>query len=1032
MKTPIPNKAGKAHWRSVEELRDSHSLDRIAEMESPEGAREFELAQIGASRRGFLGGGLASLGAVAALSGCNVVDMARKPKEKIVPYGNRPEDLVPGRPLHFATAASVGGQVLGMLVESQDGRPTKVEGNPDHPASRGATDVFAQATIAQLYDDDRSRSPRQAGRDAPWKAWDDFAGKHFADLRATGGAGLALLCEQIPSPTWLRLVGEVRTAFPGAKVYSHDLAHDANAAAGAALVGLAGKRAVPDLTRAKVLVALDSDFLGTEGERTRLSMEFADGRRLVDGKTDSNRLYVIEPSFSVTGTMADNRLRLPASKVGAFLGAVAAKVFAGGVQAPAGADAVVAKLAGGDADPRWVDALARDLVAHRGASVVLVGYRQPPEVHALAWLLNAALDAVGATVKVGTRVEIPGAGSLEDLAKAMGAGEVKTLLMVGGNPAWDAPADLGFGALLAKVGTTVHLSYYPDETSARVAWHLPRSHFLEAWGDVTAPDGTAAIQQPLIAPLFDTRSEIEVLSGILSPERTAGYDLVRATWSARPDFADRWDNWVEAGVIERGPAAAVEAATGAAPTAPPATPPAAGPGFDWSGLASSWPGAPGGGGDLEVVFALDPSVLDGRFANLGWLQELPDPLTKLTWDNAALLSPATARRLGVGNSQGISIGSEADVVRIDVDGRSLAIPVFIAPGTADDVVVLPLGYGREQGGRTAAGAGFNAYGLRSTKAPWFATGASLARIKGTYTLASTQDHGRMEPREGWKPRAVVREGTLEEYGKEPAFVEKDEVMEASHIKSLWQDPNETGGLQWGMSVDLSTCTGCGACSVACQAENNIMVVGKDRVMNGRELSWLRLDRYYTGSEDDPEAVVQPLGCAHCGTAPCEGVCPVGATIHSPEGLNDMAYNRCIGTRYCANNCPFKVRRFNFFAFAREADEARPLSILQRNPDVTVRFRGVMEKCTYCVQRINQAKVEAHVRGKDKVQDGAVVTACQQVCPTRSIVFGDLNDPESRVTKLKKEPRNYGVFAELNLQARTTFLAKVRNPNPELA
>ncbi len=1026
----LPHDNGKAHWRSLDERSASPELVTLSNRESPNGIRDFE-SQRGFSRRGFLGGAAATATVAAStLTGCDLADLARKPQELIVPYGKRPEDLIPGKPVYYATAAWVGGSVLGLLVESQEGRPTKIEGNPGHPNSMGSSDAFAQAVVASLYDDDRSRTPLQGGKASTWK---DFDAAVAPRLASPSGEGVAVLMEHLPSPTRNRLVAAWKTARPGVRFYRHDLSFPENGSAGMALAGMKGQLPVHHPGKAKVILAADSNFLGTEGERVRNTREFAEGRRVEGTSAELSRLYVVEPSFSLTGAMADHRMRLKGAQVGPFLAAVASQVFAQGGTAPAGAESVVSKLTGGADFGKWPAAVAKDLLAHKGQCLILVGERQPAAVHALGALLNMALGNVGTTVSF-VRPEHSETGSLSELAESLKEGQVKTLLILGGNPAYTAPADLGFADLVKKAEVSVHLSDHADETSQVVTWHIPRSHSLEAWGDLTTEGGTSAIVQPLIAPLFETRSEIEVLGHFLAASAASGHELVRETWKgalSEADFEALWAIWLNDGVIQAPAPPQVEAAvTKGEPTLP------ASPVNDWNGLASSLP-FPAVGDGLEVDFLLDASVYDGRYANLGWLQELPDPMTKLTWDNAALISAATARKLGVASP--LSTGTiHADVVTLTVDGRSVKIPVFVAPGTADDVLVLPLGYGRTYGGRLALSGvdeyspvGVDVFPLRSVASPWFASGAAVKKAGGTYELATTQDHGRMEPAEGWEPRPVFREASLEEFAKEPAFVEKYEVIEKGHAKSLWQPPNETGGQQWGMTIDLNSCTGCNACAVACQAENNIMVVGKERVLNGRELHWIRLDRYYTGSEDNPEAVLQPMACAHCETAPCEGVCPVGATIHSPEGLNDMAYNRCIGTRYCANNCPFKVRRFNFFNFSRESDEARPLAIMQRNPDVTVRFRGVMEKCTYCVQRINGAKIEAHVRGESVVKDGAITPACAQACPASAIVFGDINDPESRVSKLKKEPRNYGLFNELNLHVRTSYLAKIRNPNPEL-
>jgi molybdopterin-containing oxidoreductase family iron-sulfur binding subunit len=610
-------------------------------------------------------------------------------------------------------------------------------------------------------------------------------------------------------------------------------------------------------------------------------------------------------------------------------------------------------------------------------------------------MLNEALGNFGETVRIVPDTGAIDFGSLEDLAKA--ASSLQTLVVLGGNPVYDAPVDVGFGDVMASVATTVHLGMFADETAAKSTWHVPQSHYLEAWGDLRASDGTVSIQQPLIAPLFEiTLSDIEILARLVGEPSTAGYDVVRATWQAAGGQVDEksWRKALHAGV-------APASATSAAPI------------WNFNPVAAALPKDEGG---LDVVFAVDSKVADGRYANNPWLQELPDPVSKLTWDNAALVGPATADKLGVRSEE---MGT------LSVGGRSLELATFIVPGIADDTVVVPLGYGRERGGRIASGCGWNAFALQTSANPAFASGGQLQGGGRGYELATTQAHGDMAG------RAIVREATLDEYRNNPLFTEEREVLPPEKVKSLPIMPELTGLQQWGMSIDLNACIGCNACTMACNAENNISYVGKERVLKGREMHWIRLDRYFTGDMNDPEAVFQPVGCAHCEMAPCETVCPVAATAHSPEGLNDIAYNRCIGTRYCANNCPFKVRRFNFFNFSKENDEDLPLLRLQRNPDVTVRFRGVIEKCTYCVQRIQQAKIEAKRDGKDLVADGAIVPACAQTCPTEAIVFGDIKDPESRVSKHKKNERNYVLLRELAIFPRTSYLARVRNPNPEL-
>ncbi len=1035
------------YWRSLEALEAGPEYQDLVSGEFPPGA-EPTLAEVTGQglyplgRRSMLGmmGASLALGSL-SLGGC------RKPKEKILPYAKRPEDLIPGKPRYFATSALIGGSVLGLLVESQDGRPTKVEGNPQHPNSRGAANAWAQASVLDLYSPDRSQKPVKAGgasadknwKAALWQALDRVLVEKFGDggtYPAALGKGLALLVGPTRSPTLRDLLARFSKRYPQARLYRHDVTHPQNALVGAAMVGLHDSLPLPALNRADIIVTLDHDFLGCEGDVVRHAGHFIDGRRVSSPGDKMNRLYTVEPVFTITGAKADHRLQLRGSEIGTFLVALAGQLFGSGVAAPAGAEAVVSRL-GRPAGSygKWIGALAKDLASHRGRSLILVGERQPPWVHGLANLVNAALGNVGQTLTF-VRHAGPPAGTLAELATAIGKKEVETLVMLGGNPAYDAPADLDFANLISQVPFSVHHSMVLDETSKRVSWHVPASHYLEAWGDLQASDGTASIQQPLIAPLYDTISEIELLARLVGASKPAGHDLVRARWAqAMPtDFAGSWRRWLHDGVV-------TSASTPREPAAPD-------PSLSFAELAKALPDTAPAGGGLELVFQLDPSVFDGRYAGNAWLQETPDPITKLTWDNAALIGPSTAKRLAV---------ESGDLIDLSRGDRTLRIAVFVTPGVANDTVALPLGYGRTAGAEVGHGRGFDTYALRTTGALHFASGATVKQAKGHYKLASTQDYGSLTPttrsmpglvteadKQGFAERPILREATLEEYRRDPRFVLKKEEIPADEIRSLytephvWKQPPGSQPLpqQWGMSIDLNACIGCNACAVACQSENNIGVVGKDRVLQGRELSWIRLDRYYSGTVDDPRVSVQPMPCQQCENAPCETVCPVNATAHSPEGLNDMAYNRCIGTRYCSNNCPYKVRRFNYFNFAKENDAAMPLLGMQRNPDVTVRFRGVMEKCTYCVQRINESKIAAHVassqgNGDGRVPDRTIVPACAQTCPTQAIVFGDVSDPDSEVSRRKRLDRDYSVLAELNTKPRTTYLAGLRNPNPEL-
>jgi MoCo/4Fe-4S cofactor protein with predicted Tat translocation signal len=1002
--------SGKKYWRSLEELANSPELEKTLKAEFPRGAAELEITP-GVGRRKFLG----VVGASMALAGVNLTGCIRKPRESILPYTRRPEDLVPGRPMYFATSAYIGSSVMGLLATSTEGRPTKLDGNPSHPQSLGSSNAWAQASLLELYNPDRSRIPAKAGgENSNWEEFRSFFEPLSASLKSAGGKGLALIVDSTPSPTLSFLLKEIRAAYPQAKLYLDDPLFAQNAADGLKMLGLGAANLYYSLDKADVIASFDADFLGTGENSVVYSRMFADRRRILTENSTMNRLYALEPAYTITGMAADHHLRLQGSQIGEALLALAGELAKQGLAIAPEISAKVgnASAALSPAGQKLVVTLAQDLLRSKGKSAIFVGPRQPAWVHAVAYAMNSALGNVGAVVRAHTSEDYLESGDLVALAAALKSGEVQTLVSVGTNPVYNAPADLGMAELIKGVATSVQLSYYKDETAKVAKWHVPMSHFLEAWGDLRSTDGTVSIQQPLIAPLFDTISPLEFLATLLTGKSSqkGAYEVVKGYWakkSAGSSFEKDWNRWLHDGVISN------TTSSGVGSTAP-----------TLAGLAAALntlkPALPASKDALEISFSIDNSVADGRYANNGWLQEVPDTLSKLTWDNAAIMSQKTANDLGIGMG---------DLIELSHEDRKLVIAAFVSPGIADYTITIPLGYGRTFGGLVATDAGFNANLLRGSAEPHFATGAKFSGKKGTYALASSQTHSLID----LEARPIVREATLEEFRKNPKFVELKELMPRPKQKTLlWDEPNPTGGYQWGMSIDLNSCTGCNACTVACQAENNIPIVGKERVLNGREMAWIRLDRYFTGTTDDPQTVLQPMMCVHCENAPCESVCPVAATVHSPEGLNDMVYNRCIGTRYCANNCPYKVRRFNFFAFGKENAEANPLLSMQQNPNVTVRFRGVMEKCTYCVQRINRGKIDAKVAGKDKVVDGAIVTACEQVCPTKAIVFGDLNDPESAVSKLKSLSRDFTVLGELNTQPRTTYLAKLRNPNPDLA
>jgi molybdopterin-containing oxidoreductase family iron-sulfur binding subunit len=1008
--------SGPRYWRSLEELADTDEFRALMQREFPEQAAVWPDAL---SRRQFLTVMGASL-ALAGLSGCSV---RPAPQGTIVPYVRQPPEITPGRPLFYATAMTLGAAV-GLLVESHTGRPTKVEGNPDHPASLGATDVFAQASVLGLYDPDRSQTVTHLGVTRTWADVTAVLRAAMQDHATRRGRGLRVLTETVISPTLGRQLDDLLKAFPDARWHQYEPVNNDNAHRAAMIAFGEPVSARYDFTKSDVIVSLDCDFLTEEAGRLKYTADFVSRRRVRTGAADAakaemNRLYVVEPDVTITGAKADHRLALKASEVEAFARALAARLGVSGGGA-AGEHA------------KWIEAIAKDLEAHRGRALVIAGRRQPPAVYVLAHAINDRLGNAGQTVIHTQPIvakPVDQAQSLRDLCDDMDVGRVDLLVILGGNPVYTAPADLHFAERMKKVPLRIDLSLYQDETARLCHWHLPEAHFLEAWSDTRAFDGTASIVQPLIEPLYQGRSAHEVLSLLVEYDRSIApaRQIVRDTWRkhwegnrGQGNFELFWRAAVHDGVV-------VETAF------QPRT----------VSLRGSWqdqvhPTTATATGEYEVVFQTDPTVYDGRFANNGWLQECPKPLTKLTWENAALMSPATAKALGVelgayahGGEHG---GYTVPVVELEVDGRQVKAPIWIVPGHVDKSITLSLGYGREAAGKVGGDRdhrlGANAYLLRTSDRPWFAPGLTVRRTGDSFQLACTQAHHSMETRE------PVKSGTLEEYHKNPKFaaeemVEKEKVLsKRSPLPLSLYSPPEHGSRvhKWGMAIDLTACVGCNSCVVACQAENNIPVVGKEQVLAGREMHWIRIDRYVHGSAEAPEEFFfQPVPCMHCEQAPCEYVCPVEATVHSADGLNDMVYNRCVGTRFCQNNCPYKVRRFNFFLYADYATQ----SIRQQyNPEVTVRSRGVMEKCSYCVQRIRTAETGAEAAGRP-IRDGEILTACQAACPASAIVFGDIGDPQSAVKKWKDSPLHYGLLEDLNTRPRTTYLASLRNPNPDL-
>ena len=976
------------YWKSLDELADAPAFLEFLHREFPEQASMFEDPK---GRREFMTLMGASL-ALAGLTACT-----KQPVEKILPYVRQPEQLVPGRPLFFATAAGHDGYARGILVESHEGRPTKVEGNPEHPASLGGSDAFGQAHVLGLYDPDRSKTVLYIGEDRTWGEFRAALREALEKQKAKGGAGLRFLTGRVTSPTLAAQVDGVLAALPQAKWVSWEPAGRDHARAGAVLAF--GEPVEPQyrFDQADVVLSLEADFVSSHPASLRLVREFASRRKVDAAKPEMNRLYVVEGSPTPSGASADHRLALRSSEIEGFARAVAAGV---GVAVE------------GAVDHAWVAPIAKDLKRAGARALVIAGESQPPAVHALAHAVNEALGAVGTTVTYTAPAEARPVGetaALSSLVAEMQSGAVEVLVILGSNPVYAAPADLDFAKALDRVPLRIHHGLHLDETAERCHWHLPASHALESWGDLRAACGTASIVQPLIAPLYNTLSEIEVLAAFGEGE-PKGYDVVRAHWEAQlgsEGFETRWNRALHDGVV-----AGTAFETKAVKVVP----------GEWAKAEKAAPAA-----GLEVAFRTDPGVFDGRFANLGWLQELPRPLTKITWDNVALVSPKTAAALGGVKTEQTASGHHTEVAELRLGGRSVKAPLWVLPGHADGAVTVHLGLGRRRAGRVGTGVGFDAYALRTSQAPWSAGGLEVVKTGETARIACTQDHWTMEatPHEQAHERHLVRSVTLADLARDPHAVQKMGHDPAPGLSLFPDHPYE--GRAWGMTIDMSACVGCNACVTACQSENNIPVVGKDQVGRGREMQWIRVDRYYEGPPESPQTFHQPVLCMHCEKAPCEVVCPVAATVHSEEGLNDMVYNRCVGTRYCSNNCPYKVRRFNFFLYQ---DWETPTFKMMRNPEVTVRSRGVMEKCTYCVQRISRARIDAKNQGRE-MKDGDVVTACEAACPAQAIVFGDVNDPGSRVSRLKASERNYGLLTELQTRPRTTYLAAVRNPNPEI-
>ena len=1005
---PTEAATGKKYWRNVEELADTPAFRGWLEREFPQGAAEMEMdGPDGLSRRSFMqimGASLALAGF--GFSGC------RRPEIQFAALSKSAEWSIPGKALYYASAMPRRGGAMPLMVTTNDGRPTKIEGNPLHPASNGSTDLQAQATILDLYNPDRSKVFVANGKKSDKTSFENYLNDLLPKLAEKKGEGLAFLSDVSNSPTRERLKKEILAVYPAAKFHVYDPTGSLFNEAVVKSFG-EGVSLQYDLEKTDVVLAVDSDFLGIDAVGTEPTRQFSK-RRNPEGKM--NRLYAVENRFTITGGMADHRLRLKASLVPGFLVALA-KELGVSVNAAGASDVGI--------NAEWLKECAADLLSAKGKSMVFVGPRQPLEVQALGFAINAALGNIGTTI-LGVASPATANGTLADLVQALTDKTVSAIFILESNPVYSAPVDVQFANLLKSVKDVIHVGLRTDATAQAAKWHVPGTHFLESWDDAFSPDGTYVPVQPMILPLFGGLSINDVLALIAGAAIPVGAELVKTTFEIFGQGTN-WSNFLRNGFSE-------------------AKPPAASLAFRRFDLPITVPENKG----IEVVFPPDYKIADSNSIDNGWLHELPDPITKLTWDNAALVSRKFARANGLNDN---------DMVKLSIAGRTLEVPVLVSPGHADDSMTLARGYGHATGtaGKVGTGVGFNAFTLLTSANPYVALGAKIEKLGRQHLLAFTQEHHQMEG------RALVREGTVEKFAEDPKFAKTMHID--GHIPpniSLYKTPPLTSPEQWAMVIDLNTCTGCSICTIACQAENNIPIVGKEQVVNSREMHWLRIDRYFATAGDehdetDPEMVMQPLGCQHCENAPCETVCPVNATVHSEDGLNVMAYNRCIGTRYCANNCPFKVRRFNFFNYNERPIEKMKIGILpeasglyygplapkgteelikmQKNPNVTVRIRGVMEKCTYCLQRIEEARITSRVKagGSDKLKmpTDAIKSACQQACPAEAITFGDLKDPDSALAKLQDNPRRYRLIEYLNLQPRTSYLARIRNPNMKM-
>ena len=999
----LAGQKGKKYWRSIDELAETPEFAELVTKEFPSQASEW-IDPV--SRRSFLKVMGASM-ALAGLAGCT-----KQPDEAIYPYVQAPEDLILGKPVYFTSAFPFNTGTVPLLVKTDAYRPIKIDGNPEHPYTQGGSDPITQATLLDMYDPDRSQHVLYRGEQRPWPQFLGEFRAMLADKKASGGQGVYFLSSTVTSPTLAAQFQQAQKNYPQLKVVQYDPVNRDNHYA-------AAKQAFGDfadaqyrLDQADVIVSLDADFLG--GVQFpgfhKLARDYAAKRKL-QGTDQMNRLYVVESATTTTGFKADHRLALKPSEIAAFAADLASATGAGGSSSG---------HSWAQNATTYLQGVVADLKSAGGRSVVIPGEYAPPSVHLAAFAINQSLGNVGKTVVYTDPVNPMPSIQMDDfraLVADMNAGKVEWLVILNANPVYAAPADLDFETALDKVGTVVHLGSHWDETGQLAHWHINNAHYLESWSDGRSYDGTVSIVQPMIEPLYGGHSAHEIVQSLLDNPDLSAYEMVRATWKTQLSKGDPEFNWRKAlhdGWI---------ADTAFQPKN--ATPKA--------GAAQAGSSSASAADAIEVAFRPDANVYDGRYANVGWMQEIPRPVTNVSWDNALQMSYATLEKLGL---------AEDDAVEISWNGKKIIGGALAVPGQPDNVILVTLGQGRRVG-RVAGGIGYNGYLLQQSTTPWLITGASVRKTGQIYDICVTKSHHidqravfaggdgsgthSLEGNESLD-RGIIRYATLTEYKADPAFAnqgighytpEPDESM----FPAYRYDKNA-----WGMSIDLNSCVGCNACVAACYAENNIAVVGRLQAKIGRTMQWIRIDTYFEGDLAAPRAHFQPMTCHQCENAPCEQVCPVGATVHSPEGLNMMIYNRCVGTRYCSNNCPYKVRRFNFLLYS---DFETPSLALMRNPDVSVRSRGVMEKCSYCVQRIQEVKINADKENRE-IRDGEIRTACQQACPTNAIVFGNINDKNSQVAKIKTNERTYGVLADINTRPRTTYVAEVININEDLS